>query len=471
MAIRVAMEKPALAAAARPVAEQLAMHFSAMRYRSLTDQTRTAMKRLLLDYLGVAIAGSHSESGEIARRFVKDDKGRADATLIGDGSKTPAAQAAFANAIAAHSLELDDIDVLANFHFSPPVFSSALAAAEVNRASGQDLLSALAAGCEMMERLSRAANPSLRERNYHTTPTCGVFGGTVAAAKLWRLPPGKLVSALGLAGAQAAGVLEFQGASMQKRFGPGPAARGAITAVRMAELGYTGQEFIFEGKRGFLRAYTDSYDLAELTAGLGKPYRLDIEFKPYACARPIHNAIDCALDIRTRHKPRLEDIQRIEVARHPFWASKHGEKTPRNFHAAQLSMPYSVAVALKEGAALLAQYTTARLRNAVMKSLMEKTFITVDETLPRGVSCRMTVTMVSGEKLVSQVDYPKGSIQVPMSDAEIEQKFRTLAVPVVGEQRADQISRMVWSLPTLPDIGRLMRLTSPGSVTPGRKKC
>ena len=96
--------------------------------------------------------------------------------------------AAFANAISSHSIELDDIDVLALFHFSPPVYSAALATAEYAGANGKQLLTALAAGCEMMERASKATNPSLRNRGFHTTPTCGVFGATIAAGKLLKLP-------------------------------------------------------------------------------------------------------------------------------------------------------------------------------------------------------------------------------------------------------------------------------------------
>jgi 2-methylcitrate dehydratase PrpD len=257
---------------------------------------------------------------------------------------------------------------------------------------------------------------------------------------------------------------------MQKRFGPGPAARGAITAVRMAALGYTGQAYIFEGRRGFLKAYTDAADMSELTADLDKPYRLDIEFKPYACARPIHNAIDCALDLRSKHAPDLARVERIEVARHPFWVSKHGEKAPKNFHAAQLSLPYSVAVALREGRALLAQYTDRHLRDATIQRLMSRTFITVDETLPRGVSCRMTMKLDDGRRLVSQVDYPKGSIQVPMSDAELEEKFMTLAEPVVGPSNAKRIVDLVARIHACEDAGELMRLTRKAGNRKGARR-
>ena len=451
------------------IATRLANHFQKFDYHGLSAATTTAVKRLLLDYLGVAIAGSQTGSGKVAREFVKSTGGRADASLIGDTARVPAAQAAFANAISSHSIELDDIDVLALFHFSPPVFSAALAVAEQQGASGKQLLVALAAGCEMMERVSKAANSSLRNRGYHSTPTCGVFGATVAAAKLYKLTPLKLASAFGLAGAQASGLMEMYGPSMQKRFNPGPAARNGITAAGMADFGFTGADTIFEGERGFLRAFTDKHDAKQLVAGLTKPYQLDIEFKPYSCARPIHNAIDCALEILKRDRPALDGIKHIEMLRHPDWALYHQNKTPQTYHEAQVSLPYAVAVALKEGQALLAQFVDRKLKDPVLRRISDLVEIKVDASLPRGVSCRMTMIMKDGRKFVSQVDYPKGSIQNPMTDDELRAKFESLAQPVLGAGRATRIADLVNSIEKCADVAELMRLTAKPDSKPKRK--
>jgi 2-methylcitrate dehydratase PrpD len=448
------------------IAGQLVDRFRGFTYENLPDASLIALKRLLLDYLGVAIAGANSESGAIAREFALLDGGHEQASLIGDARGATAAQAAFANAISAHSLELDDIDVLAYFHFSPPVYSAALAAAELEKKDGRQLLVALAAGCELMERVSRATNPSLRDRSYHTTSTCGVFGATISAGLLWGLTPVEMVSALGLAGAQAAGVLEFQGTSMQKRFGPGPAARAGLTAARLAQLGFIGQELIFEGKRGFIAAFSDQSDSSQLTNDLHQPYPLLIEFKPYACARPIHNAIDCALEIRRAHRPNLAAIERIEVARHPSWAGKHGEKAPRSFHAAQLSLAFSTAVALKDGQALLEQYSDANLNDPLLQQITQRTYIVVDETLPRGVSCRITMSMDDGRLFTAQVDYPKGSIEVPMSDSELSAKFIGLTAGLIGADRAAAIVSKVSAIEHCTDVRELMRLTRPRADRP-----
>ena len=441
-------------------AQQLAARFAKLSYNDITPASRHAVKRLLLDYLGVALAGSQSESGHIARRFAREQGGKSGAQLIGDKAKSSMATSAFANAISSHSIELDDIDVLALFHFSPPVYSSALAVADAKNASGKQLIVALAAGCEMMERASRAANNSLRNRSFHTTPTCGVFGATIAAAKLLKLTPAKITHALGMAGAQASGLMEMYGPSMQKRFNPGPTARNGVTAALMAQLGFTGADTIFEGERGFLKAFTDKNFPEALIEGIDKPYELLIEFKPYSCARPIHNAIDCALDVRQQLGFDVAAVQAIHFTRHPDWALYHQNPAPRTYHEAQVSLPFSVAVALLEGQALLKQYSDRNIRNAKVRHLSDVTNIAVDASLPRGVSCKMIATLNDGRSFTSQIDYPKGSIQNPMNDQELLDKFTSLAAPVIGAKRATALADAVMTIEKSPDVSQVLKLAA-----------
>lgn len=444
--------------------EKLAARFAALNYDGISPASRHAVKRLLLDFLGVALGGSQTGSGKIARRFATEQGGQPQSRLIGDSARVPMANAAFANAISSHSIELDDIDVLALFHFSPPVYGSGIAVAEGVGASGKQLITALAAGCEMMERASTAANPSLRNRGFHTTPTCGVFGATVAAGKLLGLNAEKLTSALGLAGAQSGGLMEMYGPSMQKRFNPGPAARSGVTSARMAQLGFTGTASIFDGERGFLKAFADQTRPDALDPGTAKRYELKIEFKPYSSARPIHNAIDCALDIRQQLGFDVTKVKSIRIARHPDWAHYHQNRTPATYHEAQVSLPFSFAVALIEGKALLAQYTDRNIRSAKLRRLSSLAQFEPDASLPRGVSCRITVTQDDGKQFVSQIDYPKGSIENPMSDDELFDKFASLAGPVLGPRRVQTLADAVMSVEQMRDVAELMKLTSARAV-------
>lgn len=445
---------------AKYIAEQLAEHFSQQKFEDLPAERVNQAKTLIKDYIGVALRGGQTESGRIAARFAQQQPANA-AMLLCNGKFATADRAAFANAIASHSIELDDVDYLALFHFSPPVVSAALAVAQQEKASGRDLLLAIAAGCEVMSRASHAANFSLRDRGFHTTPTCGTFGAAIAGARLMGCNADQMTSALGLAGAQAAGLMEMYGPSMQKRFNPGPAARSGVTAAVMAKLGFTGAATIFEGERGFLAAFTDESDPTALTRDLSNDYPDEFEFKPYSCARPIHNAIDCALALRPKLNQSVEEIRKISMRRHPRWAAYHQNKHPRTYHEAQVSLPYSVAVALIDGAAFFPQYSAERLSDSQVLKLADKVGIEADDSLQRGVSCTMEITMNDGHTVSTVVDYPKGSIQNPMSQDEMNNKVRLLSSPVLTEEGLSRLLEAIDTLDAVPSLDNLAEALSP----------
>ena len=445
----------------RTVAEILVDHFISMKVDKMPVVRLQQAKVLLCDYLGVALGGSQTDSGKIASNFAKVTGGEPKATIIGDGTKVPAVHAAFANAIASHSIELDDVDVLALFHFSPPVVSAALAVAEQEGSTGKELLTAIALGCEMMARASHATNFSLRNRGFHTTPTCGVFGAAVASAYLMHLDRDQFISALGLAGAQSSGLMEMYGPSMQKRFNPGPAARNGVTSATIASLGFTGTATIFEGERGFCRCFTDEYDIDAFTRNLGDDFPDEFEFKPYSCARPIHNVIDCAINIRKELVEPISAVKSITVRRHPQWAEYHQNAAPKTYHEAQVSLPYSVAVALLEGAALFPQYSNDKLGDPEILRLSAMVKIVSDDTLPRGVSCLMEVETVNGQKLASQVDHPSGSIKNPMTAEQMSHKVHLLADPVLGAEGTDALISIVNNLDHADTIVALLNHVIP----------
>ncbi|MDI7259381.1 MAG: MmgE/PrpD family protein [Thermodesulfobacteriota bacterium] len=438
--------------------ETIAQYLVDLDYSSIPAHILEEMKSLLFDYLGVALGGTGTESGRIAAQFSKDFEEKGEATIIGFGYKVSAPSAAFANAILSHSTELDDVDSLSYIHFSPPILSAALAMAERGHASGRDLLVSLVAGCDITARLSSAINPSHRDKGFHTTSNCGVFGAAAASAKLLNLKFKETVSTLGLAGAQASGLMEFFGTSMQKRFNPGPAARGGTISALLAQRGFTGAETILEGDRGFLRAYSDQFDRKKLVDGLGKEFPIYIEYKPYACVRPVHNAIDCAIELKHQYKIDPAEICGITVFRHPRWAHYHNIKRPRTFHEAQVSLPYSVAVSFVEGKAFLPEYSEERLRNPFIQKLSEMVEIRTVDDLPRGVSCRMEVILKDSSKYQSQVDYPKGSIQNPLTREELRTKFRNLSSAYLDERKQKEIEDTVFEIEKIKDVSDLVGL-------------
>lgn len=440
-------------------AVQLAEYVTNLKFEDIPQNVVEELKALVLDYLGVALRGSNTDSAKIAIEFQREyGTAKQESTLIGDGTKLTSQAAAFANAVSSHSIELDDVDDLALFHFSPPVLSAAFATAEATNASGKEFILAAALGCDIMQRLSNAMNPMLRDRGYHTTPVCGVFGATAAAARLEGLSAMEAVSAFGIAGAHASGLMEMYGSNMQKRINPGPAAQNGITATRLAHKGYTGADTIFDGVRGILRAFAGQEDSSALVDGLGTKFDIGIEYKRYACARPIHNAVDCAMELRPNVIDDINSIKEITILRHPSWANYHQIASPKSIHEAQVSLNHAVAVALVDGDAFLEQFEEKWINHPMVQKLSSMLQFSVDPELPRGVSCRLRIVLENGEEYEAQVDYPRGSIQNPMSREDHWTKFKKLAGTRLKEDRLVQIRNMVENLESLPSINDLTEL-------------
>jgi 2-methylcitrate dehydratase PrpD len=440
-------------------ADELGRHFATAQPDAFPADKLHDMRRLLLDYFGVALSGAQSESGRAAAAVMIELGGKPQSTVIGHGVKVAAPHAAFANAVSEHSIELDDIDVIALFHYGPPVVSAALAVAEWQRSTGAELLVAMLSGCETMNRVSLACNPALRNRGFHTTPTAGVFGATIAAGRLLRLTGDQMVSALGLAGAQASGLMEMYGPSMQKRVNPGPAARNGITAALLARQGFTGADTIFEGERGFGNAFAGGIDLSRLLSGLADTFTTEVEYKPYSAARPIHNSVDAALALRAAGVT-ADSVMSLAIDRHPDWADYHLNRRPSTFHEAQVSLPYSTAIALIDGGALPPQYADSQLGRPEVLALIDKMTVSADASLPRGVSCRLTATLADGSTVTRQVDDPRGSLGNPLSDKELEDKFMMLASPVLPEDSAEQLAAAIWSAEKFDNVADLISLAS-----------
>lgn len=439
---------------------ELGRHFATVKTEDLPAHGIAEMRRLLLDYLGVALSGSRTDTGRITAEVLTELGGAPQATALGRSDRVPAVHAAFVNAVAEHSIELDDVDDLALFHHGPPVVSAALAVAEWRHSDGHQLLAAMLTGCEMMNRLSLATNPALRNRGFHTTPTCGVFGATVAAGRLLNLDADQLISALGLAGAQASGLMEMYGPSMQKRLNPGPAARDGVTAALLARAGYTGADTILDGQRGFGAAFADELSVERLLDGLGDTVPVVVEYKAYSAARPIHNAIDAALILR-HEGVHADDVEALVVHRHPDWSHYHRNSAPQTYHEAQVSLPYSTAVALLEGAALPEQYSDAQVHRPDVVALMDRIRIDTDPRLPRGVSCRLELTTRHGGHRTVQVDDPKGSVRNPLTNDELASKFTRLAAPVLATGRPAEVIAAVDHVDELADITALVELCRP----------
>ena len=310
-----------------------------------------------------------------------------------------------------------------------------------------------------------ALNPALRDRGFHTTTALGPFGGALATGMLLGLDEDGLVDALAFAGAQAGGLMEIYGASMQKRFNPGFAARNGVFATLLAAAGARGEESVLEGAGGFGTAFGGGLDTDLLLGGLGTVERARIEIKPYACVRPLHTALDAVVALRARHRFDPGDIRAIVVHRPPAWADYFLSPSPRSRHEAQVSLQYAVAAAAVHGDADPRRFEIASEPDVL--ALAARVTAETDDGLPTDLASRVEVRLVSGEALTEVRLHALGSAEEPLSGSVRRAKAERLMRPIYGARTTDVLDE-AFDLRDAPDVaGVLGRMRAAVAETRG----
>ncbi|HEV7969036.1 MAG TPA: MmgE/PrpD family protein [Candidatus Acidoferrales bacterium] len=430
-------------------------------------------KYLLLDYLGVAIAGSLSESSQPIYRVLARSASADRCTVIGTASRTSPESAALANGTAAHSSELDDTHQGGSIHPGVVMYSTAIALSEIQPDidSGQ-FVAAVVAGYEVAARLGMALQPkSHYELGFHPTSTCGVFGAAVTAAKLLCLSEEQMLSAVGIAGSMAAGSLEFLAeGTWTKRLHPGLAAQNGILAAKLAAEGSRGPATILEGRHGFLSAYSRGAKPALVTQDLGQGFQImRTSIKPHACCRYMQACIDGLIELATAHEIHPDQVARIDVAvLEAGWSlvcePRARKYSPSNVVDAQFSMPYGAAVALTDRAAGLDQFTGENVHSAQIKNLMAKVVLQkdgrIEKNFPAEWPALVSVHLTNGNHFEKYVRFPKGDPENPLTWQELSAKFHSLATRVFPRTRCDQILDSIKDGTSPTDLRAIWKLTA-----------
>ena len=450
---------------------KLARFYSDLDYEELSPELVDLAKYFCLDYLGVAIRGSITPSATSMAAALEGLNGTGDAPVMGTLLRLSPEYAALANGTAAHSLELDDVNNESSLHPGVPTFPSAFACAHLARVSGPAFLAAMVAGYDFTIRLGYALDPrSHYARGFHPTGTCGTFGAALVAARLLGLDWQQTASALGIAGSQAAGSLEFlDGGAWTKRMHPGWAAHSGIIAAMLARQGFSGPATILEGKHGTLQGYSDAAEPSRLTDGLGEHFYIArAAIKPHACCRYNQGPIDCMLQIRSQHNIEAAQVESIRVgvltAAVPIVAAPEEQKrNPQGVVDAQFSLPYALAIAAMYGRASLDEYTDEVIARPDVRELMQGVECVLDPALdadyPRKWPTWVEVHTRDGRTLRADTEYPLGEPENPLSWQELEDKFRLLTSPVIPSPRQEEIIAAVRSLEGLSDLKELAWLT------------
>jgi 2-methylcitrate dehydratase PrpD len=391
-------------------------------------------------------------------------------TIIGTDIATDPLHAALANGIAAHSIEYDDVINEASLHPAVTIMTTALSAAGLaGGCSGRDFIAAVVAGYETAIRLGVAVDPASHyERGFHPTATCGTFGSALTAARILKLDQDQTANALGIAGSQAAGSMEYLTDGVYtKRFHAGWAAKSGLTAVLLAREGFTGPRTIIEGKFGFLKGYSDRPRPERLFEDWATPYKImKTSIKNYTCCRYKQGPIDCILDIMQDTALSAEDVKRVTAgvlsAGFPLVAEPIEKKRrPHTIVDAQFSMPFGAAVAILFGNAALDQYTMSNLASKPVMALMDRVSCIKDPSLDAMFPARWPATAQiethDGRRFDARMEYPKGDPENPLTWWEIKKKFLELVGPDLPSKQAHEIIQLVESLDSLADSRSIMK--------------
>lgn len=439
--------------------ERLADFLAVTQSTDLSPSVIGAGKYFTLDWLGSAMAGTVTEPGRMLLAHAGAQAGQG-ATVIGLGEQRNAGLAALTNGGLSHIVEMDDLDRASVVHPAAPIIPAALAVAEREGASGLDFLTAVVLGYEVAIRVGEAVGRS-HYRFWHNTATCGVFGATAAAGWLLGLDAERMVWALGNAGTMAAGLWEFiADGAMSKHLHAGRAASSGLLAAELAWRGFTGARRILEGERGFFAATSSDARPEQVIQGLTPgmaDYKISgVSIKPYPSCRHTHPAIDAALVLHQKNALAPDRIAKVEVETYQAALDLIDNPNPTHPYAAKFSLQYCVACALARGRVGLDDFEPEAMEDQVVRGLMAKMSVRLsgelDSRYPQEWPARVRVALTDGRQFAQLVEVPKGDPENPLSQTELEAKFRLLTAGTGYEGMADALIERVNRLERLDTV-------------------
>src|SRR5579863_2761085 len=450
--------KPAPKEVPKDVTKTLARYLVTAGYDDLPQNVRKEGVRTLLNWVGVAIGGSHHQTVDIAASALGPFSGPPQASLLGRSERFDIMNAAFINGVSSHIFDYDDTHLKTIIHPAGPVASAILAICEMQPVSGKDFLNALVLGVETECRIGNAVYPNHYDVGWHITGTAGVFGSAAAVGKLLNLNEQQMVWALGLAASQPVGLRESFG-SMNKSFNPGRAASNGIFAAMLASKNFTSSDGMIEAKRGWANTISTKQDYNEILGDLGKRYEAALNtYKPFACGIVMHPAIGAAVQLRNENKLTADQIERVDLKVHPLVIELTGKKNIHEGLEGKFSIYHAVAVALVEGAGGEKQFSDRAVNDPTIVALRAK----VNPVVTPGIDAAqvdMTVVLKDGRQLHRYIEHAIGSVEKPMTDQQLETKFTDLAEGIIPQPMIRRVMDACWNVESLPNAAEIAKMS------------
>lgn len=415
--------------------------------------------RSFFNILGCTLGGARHGAVDKTWSALKPFAGAEQVTMIGRGVRTDAITAALINTLSSSIVTNDDTHAEAIVHPSGPVMGAVLAVAERQQVSGRDLLTAFILGVEVVCRLSKAVSvaPAKGKIAWSQTGICCGAGAALAAAKLMGLDARATRQAVGHAASQASGLRAAHG-TMCTAMMPAVAGQTGLRAAYFAQSGVTSTEAVIEHRYGFNMCFAEAPHVDHLTGGLGQRFEiLGNTYKPFPCGIVINPLIDTALQLRSEHGIKADDVERIAMQCNPGALALCDRRHPKDELEGQVSLYHWVAASMVRGKAGLDEGTDRSIHDPVLKAFRERVFATANAAIPiDGVD--MTITLKGGRTLEKKLRDCIGSKGRPMTDAQLETKFAEGAVRSMPQARVNGLIEKTWQLEQLGDASALVRM-------------
>ncbi|MBA4180376.1 MAG: MmgE/PrpD family protein [Anaerolinea sp.] len=433
------------------VTAAIARSARSIRYEQLPDDVVFLARQCALDWFGVALAGADEPLARILRDEAAEAGGNPQATLVGSGTRTSLQQAALINGAASHALDFDDVQMTMSGHPSVPVIPALLALAEQRGASGRDFIASFVAGFEVECRIGALVMPGHYTAGWHATGTLGTFGAAAACAHLMGLTEEQWLHALGIAGAQAAGLKSMFG-TMCKPLHAGKAASNGLFAAQLAARGFTSNPGVLEVPQGFTTTQTTTPNPGRALQGLGEEYAIrGVLFKYHAACYGTHETIEGVLRLRRKHGLKAADVRQIRLTVPAGNLAMCNIQEPTTALEGKFSLRFTAALALAGDDTSEAAFTDAAVREPALVSLGGRVVVEGRTDRARagtgiGSGTDVTITTADGTELREFVNLETPADDLSMQWERLEAKFLSLATPVLGGSRAAWLRDRVSSL-------------------------
>src|SRR5579862_1722208 len=440
--------------------QTLASYIVTSRIESVPEDVRHEARRAIVNYVGCALGGSLDTAVDRAIQAFGLYFGKPTASVLGRSERMDPLHASLMNGISSHVYDYDDTTPKNYIHPTSPVASALFAYASANTVSGRDFMEAFILGFEAESRIGNSVYPAHYDVGWHITGTAGVFGAAAAIGKLIGLNQQQMIWAIGLAATQAAGLREMFG-SMAKSLHPGRAAQNGYASALLAKAGFTSGVHGLEGPRGFVAVQAAKYDLSKITHRLGIDFDLRANtYKPFPCGIVNHPTIDAAIQIHHEHRVAPNSIRAVSLRVAPLVLDLCNQQNITRGLQGKFSVYHGAAIGLVRGKAGIQEYTDEAVNDPAIKRVRESATAVGDPSLTDD-QANIEVELSTGEKLTRFVHASLGNVHRPMTNRQLDDKFRDQAVLTLPADQVERVIELCWRIDELADVNELVRAAVP----------